>query len=162
MEVRDKVVELWKTSVSVVATRYSDDPEARKMLSQMLDVSNVSEEMLRLVMSSPSSSKSKKNQQASIMSSMREIFLAPPDAAPSSVVMGTEEETMVTKVSEDGERGIEEPDDIAAPLRSLSDSLPHVATTEDINAVNASSSSVETSAAAAECSPGGVFVVAKS
>ena len=111
-------------------------------------------------MSSPSS-KSKKNQQASIMSSMREIFLAPPDAAPSSVVMGTEE-TMVTKVSEDGKRGIEEPDDIAAPLRSLSDSLPHVATTEDINAVNASSSSVETSAAAAECSPGGVFVVAKS
>ena len=48
MEVKDKVVDLWKTSVSVVATRYSDDPEARKMLSQMLDVSNVSEEMLRL------------------------------------------------------------------------------------------------------------------
>ena len=49
-ELQTKVKTLWKTAVSVVATRYADDAEAKRILSQLLDVPNASEEVLRIVL----------------------------------------------------------------------------------------------------------------
>ena len=132
-EVQEKISMLWKTSVSVVATRYSDDPEARRILSQLLDVSNVSEEMLRLIMSAPEDSVQ---------------LLAPPDVAPST------REERVEQVEQEEEEEEERRTGTPQPFPTSSTSPPR-----EVRRI-ATIDKVETAAAAAEWSPGGEFVVA--
>lgn len=165
---KGKVKLFWKTAVSIVATRYADDVEAKRILSQLLDVPNASEEVLRIILAADRGPRTSSETSAGIRGA---------DAGspmPTLASDGTEDEAAGVSLSQsesdlgrsDCETGVEESHQ-AAPRRDTDESRTNSASGGfEVHKDNArrvtssiiSSLGVETAAGAAEFGPDGLLL----